>query len=133
MVNVKVPKEFIKNGARTCLFDVDVEGYPMMKYLIKHIQLHEIDENTKSNVFFNQQIKLIVLENEDYDAANSFSNWVGKTLTMRGYKNNGDIAYTKYWKVISIVWTTEYDWEASNEILTWNVNLTVEDMNGIEN
>lgn len=132
MVNVKTFESYLKDGARPNLFDVDIEGDPGMKYLIEHIQFAGCDAASKSMVR-QQTITLVVLENEDYDAVNSFPNWMEKLLTMRAYKKNGDIAYTKVWKVTGIAWQATYDWEVQDELLTWDVTLTVEDADGIEN
>jgi hypothetical protein len=114
-------KHEIKDGYRPNLFDVDIEGYPNMKYLITSVKYCGSSSYTSG-----YDLKLVIYENENFDVRNSLNKLVGRILTLRAYKRNGDIAYTEKSVIKDVLYDGTFSWEAVDSLFRWNVQLFVD-------
>jgi hypothetical protein len=111
----------IKDGYRPHLFDVDIESFSDMKYQIADIEYCGFTDSRSL------ELTLGILETEDFYVRGAFDKMIGKILTFRAYKKNGDIAYFERRKITHLTYEGLFSWELDNQIFKWTVGVTVGD------
>jgi len=112
----------IKSGYRSNLFDVDIEGFPNMKYQIAEIEYFASSENRGLD------LTLGIYETEDFYVRNALDKMLGKILTLRAYKKSGgDIIYSEKRKITQLSYGCKFTWTDNNNILLWTVGVMLSD------
>jgi len=120
-VNLKEFEANTEDGYRPILFDVDIEGFPSFKYYVKGVKYRGSSQSISIDLIMK------IVETESFYARNAFDKLLGKRLTLRAYKKNGDIAYREIRKITHLNYDGEFSWEQVDTIFEWTVGVMLSD------
>jgi hypothetical protein len=110
---------------RPSLYEVDVDGYPGLKYRVISVDYTFTDLGSG----FDSMTRLMfqIIEDETFSARRALDKLYGRKLTLRTFSKKGVKIYEETKIIKRVSFSGGFSWESKDSIFCWDVDVTLED------